>query len=92
MKLHLCDMALERARLALWRHHGFAPLAGLVEGQPEKPAPDPSPEHETEARAQLALAREYIETCGYHKRDAELAELEAVLAGQRTPADLPPHV
>ena len=25
MKLYLCDMALERARLALWRSHGFAP-------------------------------------------------------------------
>ena len=31
-------------------------------------------------------------TCGYHRRDEELAELQAVLRGERTFADLPPRV
>src|ERR1043166_1555582 len=37
MRLHLCDMALERARLALARIEAFAPLNGLLEDNPPKP-------------------------------------------------------
>ncbi len=32
MRLFLCDIALERARLALARRDGFAPLSGLARG------------------------------------------------------------
>ena len=92
MKLFLCDMALERARLALWRYHGFAPLAGLLNGRPEIATPEPSPARLDDARRQLAIAGEYVQTCGYHRRDEELAELEAVVKGERIPADLPPRV
>jgi hypothetical protein len=95
MRLHLCDMALERARLALARISAFAPLNGLIDDSPSKPAPPGAEESSKlaeEARVNLAKARELIETCGYHRRDEELAELEAVLAGPRRFADLPPRV
>jgi tetratricopeptide (TPR) repeat protein len=95
MRLHLCDMALERARLAFARIEAFAPLNGLVDDSPPKPAP-PGPEERAklaqEARVKLATARELIERCGYHRRDEELAELEAVRDGRRRFADLPPRV
>ena len=45
-----------------------------------------------EARVNLAEAHKLITECGYHRRDEELAELEAVLAGERRFADLPPRV
>lgn len=34
----------------------------------------------------------HIASCFYHRRDAELAELQAVLAGSAKFADLPPRV
>jgi hypothetical protein len=37
-------------------------------------------------------ARKLIAECGYHRRDEELAELDAVVAGARRFADLPPRV
>ena len=95
MRLFLCDMALERVRLAFARIAAFAPLNGLIDDSPPKPAPpgaDESAKLAEEARVNLATARELIESCGYHRRDEELAELEAVLAGQRRFADLPPRV
>ena len=63
----------------------------------ERPQPGPPDAEESaklakEARVNLATARELIERCGYHRRDQELAELEAVLAGHRRFADLPPRV
>jgi tetratricopeptide (TPR) repeat protein len=95
MRLFLCDMALERARLAFARITAFAPLNGLIDDSPRKPAP-PGPEESAklaeEARANLATARELIGRCGYHRRDEELAELEAVRDGRRRFADLPPRV
>jgi AAA ATPase domain/TIR domain len=95
MRLYLCDMALERARLALARIAAFAPLNRLIGDGPPQPAP-PSAEESAklaeEARTNLATARELIESCGYHRRDEELAELEAVLRGERRFADLPPRV
>jgi hypothetical protein len=45
-----------------------------------------------EAAKQIATAADYIDTCGYHRRDAELAELQAVRDGKRKFADLPPRV
>ena len=86
MRLFLCDMALERARLALARIEAFAPLHGLIDDSPPKPEP---PDAATAARltaeaaANLAKARELITECGYHRRDEELAELEAVAKGER---------
>ncbi len=95
MRLFLCDMALERARLALARIAAFAPLNGLIDDSPPKPAPpgaEESAKLAAEARVNLATARELIERCGYHRRDEELAELEAVRDGRRRFADLPPRV
>ena len=95
MRLFLCDMALERARLAFARIAAFAPLNGLIDDSPRKPEPPGAEEGAKladEARANLAAARELIERCGYHRRDEELAELEAVRDGHRRFADLPPRV
>ena len=95
MRLHLCDMALERARLAFARIEAFAPLNGLIDDSPPKPAPpsaDESARLAEEARVNLANAREVIESCGYHRRDEEIAELEAVRDGHRRFTDLPPRV
>jgi hypothetical protein len=95
MRLHLCDMALGRARLALARIAAFAPLNGLIDNSPPQPAPPGAGESAklaAEAQENLAKARELIERCGYHRRDEELAELEAVRDGERLFADLPPRV
>ena len=95
MRLFLCDMALERARLAFARIAAFAPLNGLIDDSPPKPEPPGAAESAKlaeEARANLASARELIERCGYRRRDEELAELEAVRDGHRHFADLPPRV
>jgi tetratricopeptide (TPR) repeat protein len=95
MRLFLCDMALERARLAFARIAAFAPLNGLIDDSPPKPAPlgaDERAKLAEEARVNLAEARKLIEKCGYHRRDEELAVLEAVFAGHRRFADLPPRV
>jgi hypothetical protein len=95
MRLFLCDMLLERARLAFARLEAFAPLNGLIDDSPPKPEPPGAKESAKladEARANLATARKLIERCGYHRRDEELAELEAVLSGHRRFADLPPRV
>jgi hypothetical protein len=95
MRLFLCDAALERARLAFARLEAFAPLNGLVDGSPRKPAlPDGAEAAQVkgEAAQNLATARKLIADCGYHRRDEELAELEDVAAGRRRFADLPPRV
>jgi hypothetical protein len=95
MRLFLCDMALERGRLAFVRIAAFAPLNGLIDDSPPNPEPPGAAESAKlaeEARVNLATARELIERCGYHRRDEELAELEAVRDGRRRFADLPPRV
>jgi hypothetical protein len=95
MKLFLCDMALERARLAFAKIETFAPLNGLIDESPPKPdVPDTAEAArlKDEATKQLATAADYIKICGYHRRDEELAELEAVHRGKRKFADLPPRV
>lgn len=95
MRLYLCDCALERARLALAQREAFAPLNGLTEPSPPPPvSPDAAMAAglKEEARKQLDAARKLIAECGYHRRDEELAELDAVVAGGRRFADLPPHV
>ena len=64
MRLYLTDLALERARLAL-----------------DVPAAFDSPEAARgEAKAQTAKAAALIADTGYHRRDGELAELQARLA------------
>jgi hypothetical protein len=45
-----------------------------------------------QARVNVAKADSLIKECGYHRRDEELAELQAVLKGERAYADLPPRV
>ena len=39
MRLFLCDLALERVRLAFAKIDAFAPINGLIAGSPSKPAP-----------------------------------------------------
>jgi TIR domain len=95
MKLHLCDSALERARLAFAQTEAYAPLNGMIDNSPPKPEV-PSPERCAELRAeaakQIGVAAKLIEECGYHRRDEELKELRDVLAGTRKFAELPIHV
>lgn len=95
MKLYLCDMALERARLAFAKIEAFAPLNGLINDSPLEPVTPDATERASlkeEAVRQLAIAADFIKTCGYHRRDEELSELHAVLRGERKFADLPPRV
>jgi len=95
MRLFLCDMALERVRLEFAQIEAFAPLNGLIDDSPPKPVvPDGAAivGLKEEAAEQLASAAHYIKLCGYHRRDEELAELQAVLRGERKFADLPPRV
>jgi len=95
MKRCLCDIALERARLAFAKIEAFAPLNGFIDNSPPKPVTPNAPEAarlKDKAAKQLAIAADYITTCGYHRRDEELAELQAVLRGERKFADLPPRV
>ncbi len=95
MKLILCEIALERARLAFAKIEVFAPLNGLIGNSPPKPiAPDTAEASrlKEEAAKHLTIAADYIKTCGYHRRDEELAELQAVLRGERKFAELPPRV
>ena len=64
MRLYLADLALERARLAL-----------------DVPAAFDGPHAaRAEAETQTARAAELIAAIGYHRRDGELAELQARLA------------
>ena len=77
------------------RCEAFAPLNGLVEPSTPPPAlPDAAEAARllTEARRELDAARKLIADCGYHRRDAELAELDAVATGKSRFADLPPRV
>jgi hypothetical protein len=95
MRLHLCDMALERARLAFAHIAAFAPLNGLIDDGPPRPEPPGAAERAklaADARENLATARKLIERCGYHRRDIEAAELEVVRDGERHFADLPARV
>jgi tetratricopeptide (TPR) repeat protein len=95
LKLYLCDLALEQARLAFAKIEAFTPLNGFVDNSPPKPVVQNALEAaglKEEAAKQLTIAADYIETCGYHRRDEELAELQAVLRGERKFAELPPRV
>jgi tetratricopeptide (TPR) repeat protein len=95
MRLYLCDMALERARLAFAKIEVFAPLNGLIDDTPPKPEPPTEAERkglQDDAAKQIAIAADYIEKCGYHRRDEEFAELEAVLKREKKFSELPPRV
>lgn len=96
MKLYLCDTALERTRLAFAQVEVFAPLNGMLESDnPSKPVVLEAGEIarlKDEAVKQLGIAADYIESCGYHRRDEELAGLQAVLRGEKKFAELPPRV
>ena len=83
MRLYLCDISLERARLALAQQEAFVPLIGLVEPSLSPPANGATTAAlREEARKELDIARKLIAECGYHRRDEELAELDAVVSGQ----------
>ncbi len=95
MRLVLCDLALERARLAFARVKAFAPLNGMGDEGMPKPGPPSEAERKSwhdEAKKHLNIAADCINTCGYHGRDKELAELQAVLHGGHTFASLLPRV
>jgi hypothetical protein len=92
MRLFLCDMALERARLAFAKIEAFAPLDKDKPSKATVPRPEEIAQLKAEAEKQLRTAADYIEKCGYHRRDEELAELQAVLRGEKTFASLPPRV
>ena len=64
MRLYLTDLALERARLALDVPAAFASPAAA----------------RAEAEAQIAKAATLVADTAYHRRDGELAELQARLA------------
>jgi hypothetical protein len=69
MRLFLCDSALERARVAVARLEGFAPLNGLVAPSPPPPAPPKAAAAarlKKVARKELDAARKLIAECGYH--------------------------
>ena len=73
------------------RQFGFSnPL--LIDAPPAPPDATVAAALREEAREQLDVARKVIAECGYHRRDEELAELYAVVAGGRRSADLPPRV
>jgi hypothetical protein len=95
MRLFLCDMALENARLAWARIEGFAPLKPFLSVElleVAKAEPNEAARLRQEAAASLAQARGLIAKCGYHLRDEEAVELETVAAGSQLLADLPPRV
>ena len=88
-------MAIGRARLAFARSEAFAPLNGLTEESPPAPRPPSRAERDSlfdEAAKPLGIAAGYIESCGYHLRDGELAELQTVLRGECSFGSLPPRV
>ena len=45
-----------------------------------------------EAEKQINIADDYTQACGHDRRDEELAQLQAVLRGEKTLASLPPRV
>ena len=96
MRLHLCDLALGRARLAFARIEGFVPLNGALEKDSPERSKRPNEAEKSrlheEAKEQLRIAQDYISAFGYHLRDMELAELLEVLSGGRGFSDLPPRV
>jgi tetratricopeptide (TPR) repeat protein len=96
MRLHLCDVAIERTRLAMAQIEVCAPLGEILEKNnllnPPAPSAEQIAELKGEAEKQIKIAADYIEKCAYHRRDDELAELQAVLRGEKKFADLPPRV
>jgi tetratricopeptide (TPR) repeat protein len=82
MRLFLCDLALELARLAFARIEAFAPLNGLSGDSPPRPivpSADKIASLWGAATWNLNEARRLIETCGYHRRHSEIVELESVV-------------
>lgn len=67
----------------------------LEQDSPEKlvvPSVEDIAKLKDEAAKQIKIAADYIQSCGYHRRDEELAELQAVLRGEKKFAELPPRV
>ena len=95
MRLYWCDCALEGARLALARREAFAPLNGLVEPSPPPPV---LPDATRRPRSERKRGRSSTSRASSSPNAAtiaatrSLAELDAVVAGGRRFADLPPRV
>jgi tetratricopeptide (TPR) repeat protein len=92
MRLYLCDCALERARLAWARIEAFAPLRRIIPYATTSLRPPDENQRmnlREEGEKEVILAARYVATCGYHRRDAEVSELEAVVKGERSFASLP---
>ncbi len=77
MKLHLTDCHLGFARLALAEAAAVSAASAAASTDVGATADT----HLDTARQRLAKARDLIEETGYHRRDAELAELDQQLAG-----------
>ncbi|MGA7807005.1 MAG: ATP-binding protein [Bradyrhizobium sp.] len=95
MRLFLCDMELEKARLAWARIEGVAPLRPFFSGELLETAmaePGEAARLKRELAKSLARARGLIAECGYHLRDEEVTELDAVATGSLRFVDLPPRV
>ena len=95
MRLFLCDMALERARLAFARLEAFAPLNGLVDASPPPPAlPDDAEAARLgeEARARTRRGAQADRRVRLPPARRGTGELDDVVAGRRRFADLPPRV
>jgi len=87
MRLYLCDMGVERTRLALAKRRRSRRLLGSSTNGPPKPESPGDKERKSlleDATKHLAIAADYLEKCGYHRRDEELAELQGVLRRERT--------
>jgi tetratricopeptide (TPR) repeat protein len=94
LQLMQCDLELERARLLFAEAESHAPLAEFAgpistEGMNLTKVQGGLFERVEQS---LLRARSLIEACGYLKRQAELLELEQVLAGARTFASLPTRI
>ena len=84
MRLYLCDIALERARLALARRRSLRAAERPRRAEPAAARSCPTRRSRAALRGgaqkQLDVARKLIAECGYHRRDEELAELDGVVA------------
>ena len=90
MRLYLCDIALERARLALGSDRGLRaaerPRRRRARRRPLCPTPPRRPRSGRRRGSEVDAARKLIAKCGYHRRDEELSERRA----RRPFAGLPP--
>jgi hypothetical protein len=85
----LAPRSAEQSAIGMARN---ATLTKQKRSPPVPPEPDAAAALRGEARSELDIAHKLIAECRYHRRDEELAELDAVVAGARRFADLPLRV